>query len=96
MVVYLCAPGRGGAIPDPADRRRIDKEATKTAYEHLIIFADAARTIQVWQWVRRERGKPAALRQHTYHTNQPGDSLIQKLQAIQFTLEEEESLRHRA
>ena len=49
-------------------------------------------TTQVWQWVKREPGKPAACREHTYHRNQPGEALIQKLQAIAFSLAEEENL----
>ena len=47
---------------------------------------------QVWQWVKREPGKPAACREHTFHRSQPGDALLQKLQAIAFTLEEEDRL----
>jgi hypothetical protein len=92
MVVYTCSPGADGGIPDAPTRRRIDKEVTKTAHEHILVFTDAARTTQVWQWVKREVGKPAAFRQHTYHKDQPGDSLIHKLQAIRFTLDEEERL----
>src|SRR5205823_3117089 len=34
----------------------------------------------------------ASFRQHTYHKDQPGDSLLQKIQAIRFTLAEEENL----
>ncbi len=92
MVVYRCAPGPDGVIPDAPTLRRIDKEVAKTAHEHILVFTDAARTTQVWQWVKREAGKPAAFRQHTYHKNQPGDSLLHKLQAIRFTLDEEERL----
>ena len=92
MVVYVCGPGPEGTIPDALTRREIDKEVTRTAYEHLIIFTDRARTTQVWQWVKRQRGERTVFRQHTYHTDQPGDSLIQKLLAIRFTLDEEEQL----
>ena len=28
MVVYVCGPGPDGVIPNPTDRRRIDREAT--------------------------------------------------------------------
>jgi hypothetical protein len=68
------------------------KKWPKKAHEHLIIFIDGKQTIQVWQWVRRERGKPSTCREHTYHAGQPGDSLIQKLQALAVSLEEEECL----
>ena len=61
-------------------------------YPYPIIYTDNSNTIQIWQWVKRETGKPTACREHAYHVNQPGDSLIQKLQSIVFSLEEEETL----
>lgn len=88
--VFTCESDTVSQIPDHATRRKIEKEVTKSAHEHLIIYVDGGRTIQVWQWVKREPGKPAQSREHTYRSNQPGDSLIQKLQVLQFTLEEEE------
>jgi hypothetical protein len=92
MAAFLCAPGADGRIPDHAMRRKIERQLTKRAHEHLIIFIDRKQTTQVWQWVRRERGKPSACREHTYQSGQPGDSLIQKLQALAVSLEEEECL----
>ena len=47
---------------------------------------------QVWQWVKREPGKPAACREHVFHRSQTGDALLQKIEAIAFTLAEEERL----
>jgi hypothetical protein len=92
MAAFVCTPGSDGRMPDYAMRRKIDRQVTKSTHEHLIIFIDDKQTIQVWQWVRRERGKPSACREHTYHSGQPGDSLIQKLQALAVSLEEEECL----
>ena len=92
MVAYVCAPDSRDAIPDYATRRKIEKQAAKSAHEHLIIYTDGANTTQVWQWVKREPGRPAACREHTFRKNQPGDALIQKLQTIAFSLEEEETL----
>ena len=92
MVVYRCGPDSKGRIPDYATRRQIDKEVTKYVYEHLLIYIDAAQTEQVWQWVRREIGKPTACREHRFHKSQSGTALLQKLEAIAFSLEEEESL----
>ncbi|CAN5462377.1 hypothetical protein BH20ACI3_BH20ACI3_34950 [soil metagenome] len=91
LVAFLCSSS-DGRIPDYATRRKIEARVTKTAFEHIIIYADAGRTTQVWQWVKREAGRPAASREHTYHVQQTGEALIQKLQAIVFSLEEEESL----
>lgn len=79
-------------IPDRNARQRIDRVITKRAYEHLIIFTDAARTQQIWQWVAREKGKPAAFREHAWVAGSSPDALIQKLDHIAFTLDEEASL----
>jgi hypothetical protein len=92
MVAYQLAAPAGGRIPDHAERRKIEHQVAKSAHEHLIVFTDASGETQVWQWVKREPGKPAACREHSFHKSQAGDALLQKLQAIAFTLEEEEQL----
>ena len=92
MVAYVAAPDADNRIPDYPTRRKLDHQVTKSAREHLLIFTDAAKTTQVWQWVKREPGKPTACRPHTFHRDQPGDALIQKLQAVAFGLEEEAGL----
>lgn len=79
-------------IPDRHIRQRIEREITKLAYEHIIIFTDPARTRQIWQWVAREKGKPAAFREHNWLTSSAPDALIQKLDHIAFTLDEEAGL----
>ena len=84
---------QGEALPDYATRRKLETQVTKSAYEHLIVFVDAARTTQIWQWVARQPGQPTAYREHHYHAqHQSGDALIQKLEAITFPLNEEEGL----
>ena len=92
MVVYHCPPPSGEKLPDYPHRRKIEQQVAKSAHEHLIVFTDAGNETQVWQWVKREPGKPAACREHVFHRSQPGDALLQKLEAIVFTLEEEERL----
>lgn len=92
MVVFLCEPSSDGAIPDYSIRRKIERQMTKSHHEHLIIYLDEDKSKQIWQWVKREPGKPSACREHTYYTNQPGDSLIQKINNLAFNLEEEEQL----
>lgn len=92
MVAYQCPAPDGSKFPDYAQRRKIEHQVAKSAHEHLIVFTDAGTGTQVWQWVKREPGKPAACREHTYHRSQPGDALLQKLEAIAFTLEEEDQL----
>src|SRR2546426_2381471 len=92
MVAFLCRPSDQADIPEYAVRRKIERQVAKSVQEHLIIYTDAAQITQIWQWVKHETGKPTACREHTYHRAQPGDALIQKLQVIAFTLEEEERL----
>ncbi|HUT70287.1 MAG TPA: DNA methyltransferase [Desulfatiglandales bacterium] len=91
--IFLCNPVADGKIPDHAARRKIERQVTKSAYEHLIIFVDEAHTAQIWQWVAREPGQPAKYREYSYHPNyQAGESLVQKLQSISFQLSEEEAI----
>jgi hypothetical protein len=92
MVALQCPTPAGGHLPEYSVRRKIEQQVAKAAHEHLIIFTDAAKTTQIWQWVKREPGKPAACREHTFHLSQTGDALIQKLEVIAFTLDEEETL----
>lgn len=94
MVVFECtATESEGNLPDYATRRKIQKQVAKSVHEHFIIYTDAEKTTDIWQWVKREHGKPDAYREHRYNRNeQSGDSLIQKLQAIAFTFEEEGQL----
>ena len=89
FAVFECGPGSDGVIPEYPVRRKIETQVAKRAFEHLIIFVDAARTQQVWQWVKRQAGKPAACREHQFHTGQTGQPLLQRLDGFIVTLEDE-------
>ena len=89
FAVFECAPGSDDAIPDYPLRRKIETQVTKRAFEHLIIFVDAARAQQVWQWVKRQAGKPTACREHRFNAGQTGQPLLQRLDSFLFTLEDE-------
>ncbi|MBI2864012.1 MAG: Eco57I restriction-modification methylase domain-containing protein [Chloroflexi bacterium] len=92
MVVFLCSPAAGGRVPDYGARRKIERLVARSVHEHIIVFADREKTTQVWQWVKDEKPKPKACREHTYHVDQAGEALVQKLRAIAFGFEEEETL----
>ena len=92
MVVYACLSLGDKPIPDYPTRRKIEKQVAKSVHEHLIIYTDKNNQFQIWQWVKREAGKPTQCREHTYYCSQPGDSLLQKLKTIAFSLDEEEGL----
>lgn len=72
--------------------RKIETHIAKTVHEHIVIYTNADQKEQVWQWARREPGKPIVRRHHHFSTDQSGDSLIQKLQQMAFDLEDEERL----
>ena len=88
MVIYLGEPMEDGNIPPSNLRRIIETKITKETHEHMIIFIDKERAKSVWQWVRRQRGKQIASREHTYAKGQPGDSLLQKLAGIAFSIDD--------
>jgi hypothetical protein len=90
MAAFVC-PSKNG-IPQYSERRKIERQVTKSAHEHIIIFTNNDKTIQIWQWVKREPGKPTACREHHFDRNQSGEALAQKLIAIAFSLEEEEQI----
>ncbi len=87
FTAFLC-----DTIPERAVRLKIDHQITKSVREHLIIYADKAAGQQVWQWVRREPGKPMANREHRFDCRQSGDLLIQRLEQIAVSFDEEEGV----
>ena len=77
-------------MPDHAARSKIQRRVAKSYHENFIIYTDAEKTTQIWQSVKREKGKPLACREHHYNREQSGEALIQKLEKIAFSLEDEE------
>ena len=92
VVVFRCSPDASGNIPPRATLLKIEKEATKLAHEHLLVFANAAQTALTWLWVARVPGQPNTTRTHTWHKGTSGESLRQKLGQIVWALEEEEAI----
>lgn len=90
FTAWLCETPAGG-LPDRSTRLKLDRKVSETSFEHLIVFMTGDRSRQSWMWVRREQGKPLAARTHEYQRGQPGDSLLQKLQNLYVSLEEEEA-----
>jgi hypothetical protein len=92
MAVFICDPGDDARIPDDQTRRKIERQITKSAYEHLIVFLDAAKSQQYWLWSRRESGKQPVLRGEWYRRGETGERLAQKIRHLAVALEEEENL----
>jgi hypothetical protein len=87
FTAYVCT-----SIPDRPTRLKIDRQVTKTAREHFVIYTEQSTGHQVWHWVRREPGKPLASRDHRFDASQSGDPLIQRLEQIAIGIDEEEQL----
>ena len=92
FVVYVCSADASDAIPEYPVRRKIERQVGRLTFEHMIIFVDADRTEQCWQWVKRESGKPPAYRKHSFRAGQTGEPLLQRLQTLAFDLDEEPGL----
>ena len=90
LVAYQYVADSEATFPDHPTRQKIEKAVAKTVREHLIVYAPHDRSALYWQWVKREPGRPDRSRQHTYHQGQPGEALIQKLEHLVFTLDEED------
>lgn len=92
MAVFECVPPTDAQFPKYAVRRKIDTQVSKIAREHIIVFHDLAKTVQVWQWVKREAGKHSACREQLFYAGQSGDALIQKIESIAFSLDDEANI----
>lgn len=79
-------------IPDAKVRLKINRQLTKLHREHFVIYTNQKAGKQVWYWVRHERGKPLSAREHHYDIKQSGDALIQKLNLIKVSIEDEEKI----
>ena len=92
FAVYECDSSVDNNIPQYPIRRKIESEVAKRTFEHLIIFTDPSRKAQVWQWVKRETGKPAICQEIPFLAGQSGEHLLQRIQPLFVSLEEESSL----
>ena len=91
FAIYECSPGPSGAIPSYAARRKIER-AADLPFERAIVFTDARRQAQVWQWVRRESGAHPLCREHWTRRGIGGRALLDRLSVLRFRLDEESSL----
>ncbi|NLE99679.1 MAG: hypothetical protein GX601_01755, partial [Anaerolineales bacterium] len=82
-------------MPDSRVRRGIERKLTRSAYQHIVIFAPKGGDRQIWQWSSRQQGQPVRTREKDYTDDDThGEALIQSLEHVSFTLEEEGQLTH--
>ncbi len=79
-------------LPDRLVRSRLERALAKIHLEHILVFADPGSDVQVWQWARREPGKPASLKEHWLHRGQTGERLAERLVGLAVSLAEEPAL----
>ena len=91
FVAWHC-PSPAGKFPDSSARRKIEREVAKAAHEHLIVFTDAGKSRQIWQWVRRDPGQPLRVREIDWAKSQSGEIVLQKLDPLFVSLDDEEAL----
>ena len=91
FAIYECAPGPSGAIPPYAARRKIERSAD-LPFERAIVFSDARRQAQVWQWVKRETGARPLCREHWGRRGIGSQALLARLRLMRFRLDEEAGL----
>ncbi|MDD9817855.1 MAG: ATP-binding protein [Gammaproteobacteria bacterium] len=84
-VVVLLMECGGDGIPGSALRGKIHRQVEKRHREHLLIFADRARTQCLWSWLKRGAGSPAP-RSHSFFKGQSGDLFIAKLSRLFFDI----------
>ncbi len=91
FAIYECSSGPSGAIPPYAARRKVER-AADLPFERAIVFTDARRQAQVWQWVRRESGARPLCREHWARRGIGGWALLDRLLLMRFRLDEEAGL----
>ncbi|MEN6510360.1 MAG: DNA methyltransferase [Chloroherpetonaceae bacterium] len=92
FVAFVCLPDGNGREPDYQIRKKLETKVTPFAFEHIIIFYDQKKSVQIWQWVKRELGKPTATRETKFYSYQDPELLVQKLVNLKISLDDEETL----
>ena len=92
MVAYQHVSDAGTTIPEYPTRTKIEKAVAKQVREHIIVYTTRDKSEQSWQWVKREPSRPDRQRSESFRLGDTGERLIQKLENIAFTLDEEDDL----
>ena len=90
--VYQCVFPTKQDIPADPVLKQIEREVAKQAAENIIIFSDAQKERQVWQWVRHEKGKTAQPRLSRLDKGQSGELLNQKVSRLLFGLDDDPTI----
>ncbi|AFY39856.1 putative transcriptional regulator [[Leptolyngbya] sp. PCC 7376] len=86
FTVYQCICEK---IPLRKIQKQLDSQLTVYSKSHLLIFGDEAQTQQVWMWVKQQ-GKKRKPVFHPYQLKQSAEGIIQKLEPLFFSIDEED------
>lgn len=78
--------------PDAATRQAIATQIAHSWPEQLIIFVCTDECAQLWQWAGCSAGQFSVYLEQRYYPNQPGQALIQYVQAMATALTEDAAL----
>src|SRR5262249_51988718 len=73
--VFVCTLSPNELVPDANTRLKLERQLTPLVTEHLVVFLDAAQTMQFWQWALREPNNPIKLYKETYTKGSSGERL---------------------
>ncbi|HEX8237316.1 MAG TPA: hypothetical protein VF600_15255 [Abditibacteriaceae bacterium] len=83
----------GAEIPDSKTLSKLAREVAKRTPENIVLYHTSDGAQQVWQWARREPGKPVALRHYRVLKGGNNALLIEKIEALTVSLDDEEKAR---
>lgn len=91
--VFLCPPDEYGRIPNQTTRRLIQDQVKRAAHHNIVVFIDAARRLQVWQWAeRRVEERSMRVYEHRIGNEEQTAEMLSRLTAITFNFDEEPRL----
>ncbi len=90
VAIYHCPPTTEGNIPERKIREKIHREVSKSSHENMIVYTDAERSEQKWQWGSRHRKNPIKRDEICYKIGLSEEELNQILRNIAFSFGEEE------
>ncbi len=91
FTVLHCRPQSDGSIPNPSTRFWLQHRVAKSVRENIIVYTDARRTTQIWQWARRGHDGPTTICEHTFTVTDTEDEVVDRLALLAVNMAEEES-----
>jgi len=73
--------------------RRLQRKLARMVHEHVVIYSCESPRKQVWQWaIRLQDGRRLRHREHPFFSESPPPRLLERLDRLRFTLEEEDGV----